>query len=46
MFTVWDLSYTGGNEDRQAFSIINPDRTLRPAFQCIADMRRQLKHTR
>lgn len=46
MFTVWNLSYTGGDEEMQGFSIINPDRTLRPAFQRIADMRRQLAQPR
>ncbi|HTP10577.1 MAG TPA: hypothetical protein VMP08_20125 [Anaerolineae bacterium] len=43
MFTVWNLSYTGGDEEMQGFSIINPDRTLRPAYYRIADMQHQLK---
>ena len=43
MFTVWNLSYNGSNAEMQGFSIINPDRTLRPAFQRIADMRRQIE---
>jgi hypothetical protein len=42
MFTVWNLSYTGGDEEMQGFSIINPDQTLRPAFNVIKDMRQQL----
>ncbi len=46
MFTVWNLSYTGGDEEMQGFSIINPDLTLRPAFQRIAEMRRQLEQKR
>jgi len=43
MFTVWNLSYTGGDEEMQGFSIIDPDLTRRPAFQRVADMRRQLE---
>jgi hypothetical protein len=46
MFTVWNLSYTGGDEEMQGFSIINPDRTLRPAFPRIAEMRQQLEQAR
>jgi len=46
MFTVWNLSYTGGDEEMQGFSIINPDRTPRLAFQRIADMRQQLEQSR
>ncbi|HSD83382.1 MAG TPA: cellulase family glycosylhydrolase [Anaerolineae bacterium] len=46
MFTVWNLSYTGGDEEMQGFSVINTDQTPRPAFQRIADMRRQLSPNR
>lgn len=46
MFTVWNLSYTGGDEEMQGFSIINPDRTPRLAFPRIADMRQQLEQSR
>jgi len=42
MFTVWNLSYNGSDEEMQGFSIINLDQTLRPAFQRIVDIRRQL----
>ena len=41
-FTVWNLSYTGGTPEMQGFSIIEPDRTPRPAYAVIADMRREL----
>lgn len=46
MFTVWNLSYTGGDEEMRGFSIINSDRTPRPAFQRITDMRQQLESAR
>lgn len=45
MFTVWNLSYMGGDEEMQGFSIINPDQSPRPAFGVIQDMRRGLKTT-
>jgi hypothetical protein len=41
MFTVWNLSYTGDAE-MQGFSIIEADRTPRPAFEVIPHLRRQL----
>ena len=43
MFTVWNLSYVGGDDEMQGFSIINPDQSPRRAFQVIQDMRRQLE---
>ena len=43
MFTVWNLSYMGGDEEMQGFSIINPDQSPRPAFDVIQDMRQQLE---
>jgi polysaccharide biosynthesis protein PslG len=46
MFTVWNLSYNGSDEEMQGFSIINSDRTPRLAFQRIAEMRRQLAQSR
>ena len=41
MFTVWNLSYMGGDDEMQGFSIINPDRSPRLAFDVIQDMRRE-----
>lgn len=46
MFTVWNLSYTGGDEEMKGFSIINPDRTPRAAFNVIQHMRRDLEVNR
>ncbi len=46
MFTVWNLSYTGGDEEMQGFSIIGPDQSPRPAFDVVQDMRRQLAPAR
>jgi hypothetical protein len=43
MFTVWNLSYMGGDDEMQGFSIINLDRSPRRAFHVIQDMRRQLE---
>ena len=42
MFTVWNLSYTGGDDEMQGFSIVNPDKTPRLAFDMIQDMRQQI----
>jgi hypothetical protein len=42
MFTVWNLSYMGGDDEMQGFSIINPDQSPRLAFQLIGDMRQHL----
>jgi hypothetical protein len=42
MFTVWNLSYTGGDAEMQGFSIVNPDKTPRLAFDVIQDMRQQI----
>jgi hypothetical protein len=41
VFTVWNLSYTGDAE-MQGFSIIEADRTPRPAFEVMPNLRRQL----
>ena len=43
MFTVWNLSYMGGDDEMQGFSIVNPDQSPRLAFDVIQDMRRQLE---
>jgi hypothetical protein len=45
MFTVWNLSYMGGDEEMQGFSIINPDQSPRLAFDVIQDMRHELEST-
>lgn len=45
MFTVWNLSYMGGDDDMQGFSIINTDQSPRPAFDVIKDMRREFEST-
>jgi len=42
LFTVWNLSYTGGTPEMQGFSIIDPDRTPRPASAVIRDMRQDI----
>ena len=42
MFTVWNLSYTGGTDEMRGFSIINADQSPRPAFNVIHEMHDQL----
>lgn len=42
MFTVWNLSYTGGTDEMQGFSIINNDQTTRLAFDAVKQMREEL----
>ena len=42
MFTVWNLSYTSLDAEMQGFSIIESDRTPRPALHVIPRLRRQL----
>jgi len=42
MFTVWNLSYTSLDAEMQGFSIIESDRTSRPALHVIPRLRRQL----
>ena len=43
MFTVWNLSYMGGDDEMQGFSIINPDQSPRLVSRVIQDMRHQLE---
>ena len=42
MFAVWNLSYTSLDAEMQGFSIIEPNRSPRPAFDVISRLRRQL----
>ncbi len=43
MFTVWNLSYRGGDAEMQGFSIINPDQSPRLAFEAIRNMRHEIE---